>query len=107
MNFFRPFAPLLKGWLLSFAIAGIIALAVSAQFLELTDAPFAFALRSSARDQLPRAILAPLLFRFTNRWPVHRRKWASRLSIHVIVCCIVLAIYQWWERTIDPGFRSG
>jgi Histidine kinase/Histidine kinase-, DNA gyrase B-, and HSP90-like ATPase len=107
MNFFRPLAPLLKGWLLSFAIAGIIALAVSTQFLALTHAPLAFALRSSARDQLPWAILAPLLFRFTNRWPIHRRKWASRLLIHVIVCCAVFAIYQWWERVVDPGFRSG
>ena len=107
MNFFRPFTPLLKGWLLSFAIAGIVALAVSAQFLEHTHAPFVVALRSSARDQLPWAILAPLLFRFTNQWPVTRRKWASRLVLHLIVCCFVLALYQWWERFVDPGFRAG
>ncbi len=106
MNFFRPFPPLLKGWLLSFAITGIIGLVVSSQFLALTHAPVGFALRSVARDQLPWAVLAPLLFRLSSRWPVHRRKWASRLVIHFLVCCAVLATYQWWERTVDPGFRS-
>jgi histidine kinase/histidine kinase/DNA gyrase B/HSP90-like ATPase len=107
MNFFRPVAPLLKGWLLSFTIAGVIGFAISAHFLEVTGAPLVLALRSSARDQLPWAILAPLLIRFCNRWPIHRRKWRSRLLLHVALCCVVLALYQWWERTIDPGFRFG
>jgi hypothetical protein len=63
MRFFTPFRPLLKGWLLSFAGWGMVSFILGSSFVGNTDASWSDAVRSAIRDQLPWAILTPILFR--------------------------------------------
>ncbi len=106
MNFFLPFRPLLKGWLISGAGFGMVAFALSAQFLVTTEGPLVVALRSSARDWAPWIVLTPLLFRLTNRFPFGRRHWQSRLALHLGVCGLVIVLCHGWKEAIDPHFRA-
>ncbi len=106
MNFLLPFRPLLKGWLICGAVFGLVAFALSAQFLATTHGPLAVALRSSARDWAPWIVLTPLLFRLTNRFPFGRLRWRSRLALHLGVCALVIVLCHGWKEAIDPRFRA-
>lgn len=103
----RPFGPLAKGFLISVVVFGLVALALSLQFLATTGAPVAVAVMSSARDWMPWMILTPLLFRLTNRFPFGRRHWRSRLALHLAACAMALLLCHLWKEAIDPGFRAG
>src|SRR6266404_3427317 len=51
MNFFRPFGPLLKGWLVSFLGWGMVGFVLGANFVSAAGVPWTRALTASLRDQ--------------------------------------------------------
>jgi two-component system, LytTR family, sensor kinase len=103
MNFFRPVKPLLKGWLLSFAGWGLVSFILGVNFVHGNGVPWTNALSAGLRDQLPWAILTPLVFRFATRFPVDRLHWKKTLAPHLIICALVIWGIHLWKDYIDPG----
>src|SRR5258708_2088459 len=67
MKFFRPLRPLVYGWLLSFVGWGLVSLVLGINFIGDSGAPWTYAFHAGIRDQLPWAVLTPLIFRFATR----------------------------------------
>jgi two-component system, LytTR family, sensor kinase len=103
MRFFRPFRPLLKGWLFSFFGWGLAAFTLGVNFVGGTDIPWTAALRAAIRDQLPWAVLTPLVFRFASRFPLDRPYWKRRLVPHFLVAAFVIWGIHEWKMLMDPG----
>ena len=103
MRFFRPFAPLLKGWVLSFLGWGLAAFLLGLNFVGGTDIPWTRALQAGIRDQLPWALLTPLVFRFASRFPLDRANWKKRLVPHLLLCALTIWGIHEWKVLIDPG----
>src|SRR5688572_23358858 len=107
MSFFLPFRPLLKGWLLSFLTFGLLAFVIVGQFVTLSQSTEE-ALRMAARDWLPWAILAPLIFRLVGRLPLDRDRWKVAVPVHVVCCIGAVALCNWWaENVFPPRFFRG
>ena len=107
INFFRPIRPLLRGWVVALVVFGLVAVAISTQFISLTQAPLAVAVRSSVRDWVPWIVLAPLLFRLTDRFPLALRPDARRWLLHLSVGGMVILLTLLWKEALHPGFRPG
>lgn len=104
MNFFRPFSPLLKGWLLSFLGWGMVSFVLGVNFVYGgANVPWTSALRAGIRDQLPWAILTPLIFRFASRFPIDRQHWKTRVAPHLIICAAIVWSIHLWKDYVDPG----
>lgn len=103
MKFFRPFAPLLEGWFFSFLGWGLIAFILGVNFVGGTDIPWTRALHAAIRDQLPWAVLTPLVFRFATRFPIDRPNWKRTLLPHLGVCAIIIWGIHQWKSFMDPG----
>lgn len=58
---------------------GLVACAISFQFLATSHAPASVAVRSSLRDWMPWIALTPLLFRLAARFPIGRQPSAVAL----------------------------
>src|SRR4051812_38012242 len=103
MKFFRPLRPLVLGRLVSFLAWSLVALVLGINFVGGTDIPWTAALRAAIRDQLPWAILTPLVFRLANRQLIDGRSWKRTLPLHLVVgALIILGIHE-WKLLIDPG----
>lgn len=102
LKFFRPFTPLLKGWLLSFAAWSAVSLVLGINFVTSTGRPWTQALHAAIRDQLPWVLLTPLIFRFAWRYPVDRSHW-KRAFFHLLVCLGVVWGIHAWKLRVDPG----
>ena len=105
--FFCPLRPLLRGWLLSFSVFGLLACVLVGQLALAVSMPLAEGLRMAARDWLPWALVAPLIFRLVRRLPLERERW--RLGVagafhlrggDVLLCNL------WAERVMPPRFRT-
>jgi hypothetical protein len=114
IRFFLPFRPLLKGWLLSFLIFGLLAFVIVEQFVFVMSQSTEEGLRMAARDWLPWAILAPLIFRLVGRLPLDRDRWKVAVPVHLLCCVGAVAFCNWWAETIfpprffrGPGGRDG
>src|SRR4051812_19576935 len=108
MNFFSPVRPLLKGWLLSLLVFGLLAFILVGQFALAFSMPFDSALRSAARDWLPWALLAPLIFRLVSRLPLERQHWKIAGPVHLIFGLATIAACSWWaENIFPPRFGPG
>lgn len=102
IDFFRPIRPLVYGWLLSFAGWGLVALVLGLNFVGGTNLAWMQALHASIRDQLPWAVLTPLIFRFTTRHLIDDVNWKRNLALHVITgAAVIWAIHQ-WKVLADP-----
>jgi hypothetical protein len=101
MSFFTPVRPLLKGWLLSFAGWGGVALILGVQLVSRGDT-WSDAFRNGARDWLPWMIFTPLIFRFVDRFPLDRRHWKIDVPVHLIACVAVLSLCLGWKLVIEP-----
>lgn len=89
-SFFRPWRPLLLGWLLSFLAWGLVVVVVAAYAFSQRGDAWTMHLLPGLRFWLPWALSAPLLFRFVARYPVDRQHWPVRLAIHLAVCVVVI-----------------
>jgi len=92
----------LKGWLLSFAAFGIVALVLGGQFAWAVSMPWTEALRMAARDWLPWALIAPPIFDLVARVPIERNRLNSALDLHTACCVGVLALCTVWAGVIVP-----
>lgn len=107
MNFFSPVRPLLKGWLFSFLVFGLLAFILVGQFALAVSMPWDSALRTAARDWLPWALLTPLIFRLVSRLPLERRRRKIAWPVHVICGLATIAACSWWaENIFPPRWRS-
>jgi Histidine kinase/Histidine kinase-, DNA gyrase B-, and HSP90-like ATPase len=110
MSFFLPIRPLLKGWVISFLVFGILAFLLVGQFALTMSMPLSEALRMGARDWLVWAILTPLIFRFVDRLPLERERWVVALPAHLFCAIAAVALANWWAENVLPpqrlpGFR--
>ena len=92
----------LKGWLLSFAAFGVVALVLGGQFAWAVSLPWTEALRMAARDWLPWALIAPPIFDLVARVPIERNRLKSALALHAGCCVGVLALCTVWAKVILP-----
>jgi two-component system, LytTR family, sensor kinase len=103
MRFFTPLRPLLYGWLLSFAGWGLVGVILGLNFIGGTDIPWTRALHASLRDQLPWALLTPLLFRFAMRHLIDGATWRKNLLLHLLVGTLTIWAIHQWKILLDPG----
>ena len=103
INFFRPIRPLLCGWFLSFAGWGLVAFVLGVNFVGGTDIPWTRALHAAIRDQLPWAVLTPLIFRFAARHLIDHANWKRSLALHLMTGIVVVWGIHRWKLFIDPG----
>ena len=103
MKFFRPFIPLLRGWALSFLGWGMVGVVLGVNFVGGTDIPWTEALHASIRDQLPWAVLTPLVFRFATRHLIDRGTWIKNLLLLSLVGALVVWGIHQWKILVDPG----
>ncbi len=52
-------------------------------------------------------VLAPLLFRYTNRFPFDRQQWRPRLALHLAAGAAVILLLHGWKAWVDPRFVAG
>jgi len=102
MKFFRPIRPLLYGWFLSFAGWGLVAVVLGINFIESTNLPWTCAVHAAIRDQLPWAVLTPLILRFATRHLIDRANWKRNLGLHLIIGVVVIWGIHQWKIFIDP-----
>ena len=95
-SFFRPIRPLLYGWFLSFAGWGLVALFLGLNFVRATVVPWTHALHAAIRDQLPWAVLTPVIFRFAARHLIDDANCKRNLTLHLVAGVVVIwGIHQW------------
>ena len=92
----------LKGWLLSFAAFGVVALVLGGQFAWAVSLPWTEALRMAARDWLPWALIAPPIFDLVARAPIERNRLKSALALHAACGVGILALCTVWAEVILP-----
>src|SRR5205823_6331491 len=103
MSFFVPLRPLLKGWLVSFAGWGFVALAMTLNTVGAGRESWAGNIRPSLRDWLAWAILTPLVFRFVSRFPIEQTTWRRTMPLHLIAAVFVIGAVHGWKEVIDPS----
>jgi two-component sensor histidine kinase len=97
---------LLKGWLVSALVFGLVAVIMVGQFTLAVSLPWADALRMAGRDWLPWAILAPLIFQLVNRLPLERERWKLALPAHLLCGVAAVAFCNWWSDSVIPSRYS-
>lgn len=90
MSFFRPIAPLARGWVFSFACCAALASAIAWQISASFSAPWSAVFLMVSRDWFAWAVLIPLLVRLVNRLPIERANWRISVPVHVGVCLAVI-----------------
>lgn len=106
-GFFLPFQPLLKGWLLSFAVFALLALVLVGQFALAVSMPWELALRTAIRDWLPWALLTPLIFRLVSRLPLERSRRKTAWPVHIFCGIATIALCNWWAESVFPPAPRG
>jgi len=105
-GFFSPLRPLLKGWLLSFLVFGVVAFLAVGQFALAVSMPLGSALRTAARDWLPWAVLTPLIFRMVSRLPLERRRARLAWPVHIVSAFVAIGVCNWWAENVIPPRSS-
>lgn len=109
MKFFTPLRPLLLGWLLALGVWIALAFVVSFAIAANTPLTWIEALQAPVRDWLPWTVAAPVLFRFVNRHPFERERWAGPLAMHALALALATLLAWGWARYLDvrpgPGFE--
>jgi hypothetical protein len=94
---------LLYGWFLSFAGWGLVAFVLGLNFVRSTNIPWTHALHAAIRDQLPWAVLTPLIFRFAARHLIDHPNWQRNLALNLLIGMIVIWGIHQWKVFIDPA----
>jgi two-component system LytT family sensor kinase len=94
---------MLKTWLLSFLVWGVVALAFGGFLVAQLGFPWSSGLNMALREWLPWAILTPLLFRFVARFPISRESWKTALPAQLACCIATVALCEWWGATMGLG----
>ena len=102
MEFFSPVRPLLKGLLVSVIAFGLLAFALVGQFALAVSMPLEEGLRMAARDWLPWAVLAPLIFRLVRKLPVERERWKIAIPVHLGCAIGIVALCTFWAESMFP-----
>jgi hypothetical protein len=97
----------LKGWLLSFAAFGVVALVLGGQFEWTVSLPWTEALRMAERDWLPWALIAPPIFYLVGRVPIERNRLKLAFAIHAACGAGILALCTIWAEVILLHFSIG
>src|SRR6266511_4755185 len=100
MNLFPPIRWLLKGWLFSFLVFGLLAFLVVGQFALAVSMSLESALRTAARDWLPWAVVAPFIFALVSRLPLERRRWKIAWPIHLVCGLATIVLCNWWAESV-------
>ncbi len=103
ISFFRPIRPLLYGWFFSFAGWALVAFVLGLNFVRDTGVPWTHALHAAIRDQLPWAVLTPLIFRFATRHLIDHANWKRNLALHLMIGMVVIWGIHQWKIFIDPA----
>jgi len=103
IRFFRPIRPLLYGWVLAFGGWALVAFVLGLNFVRDTGVPWTHALHAAIRDQLPWAVLTPLIFRFATRHLIDHANWKKNLALHLAICMVVIWGIHQWKIFIDPA----
>lgn len=93
---------LLKTWGWSFLIFGLIALVAIGQGASTDSMSVDKALRMTARDWLPWAVVSPLLFRLVSRLPLERSGWKLALPTHLLCGLVVIGLITYWGEVVLP-----
>lgn len=99
------FGRLLLGWVISFLVFGLLALAFSGQLVMGGTLSLEEFWRMTARDWLPWAALAPVLFLLVAHWPLERPRLAWRIPFHLFVALLVLGLCALWGETVAPDIH--
>ncbi|CAN5818930.1 hypothetical protein BH09VER1_BH09VER1_46850 [soil metagenome] len=102
MRLLSPIQPLLRGWLISFLVFGLLAVVLVGQFALAVSMPAADALRMAARDWLPWAVLTPLLFRFVSRYPFGPGRWRKAVPMHLACALLTFGLTIFWAEEVVP-----
>lgn len=94
------FRPALKAWMISFLVFGLIAVALSGQFIWLFSMEPGTAARIIAGDLLPWAVFAPLIFALVKRWPIGRKHWRQAVPVHILMCVVTVALSAAWAEIV-------
>ena len=89
-------------------IFGLLAFLLVGQFALAVSMPVGSALRMAARDWLPWAVVAPLIFRLVSRLPLERQRWKIAWPVHILCGLVTIAACNWWaENVLRSGFGPG
>ena len=94
--------PLLRGWLLSFLVWGLLAFVFAWQVVRVTSLPWSFIAPRTIRDWLPWAIMTPLIFRLALRMPIDRERWKLAVPIQIAGCIAMVVLCRWWGEVVAP-----
>jgi len=94
---------LLYGWFLSFAGWALVAFVLGLNFVRDTGVPWTHALHAAIRDQLPWAVLTPLIFRFATRHLIDHANWKRNLALNLMIGMVVIWGIHQWKIFIDPA----
>ncbi|MDR2981374.1 MAG: histidine kinase [Puniceicoccales bacterium] len=113
------FKRLLLSWLISFLVFGLVGLVFSGQQIVEGSSTLAEAWQMMAREWLPWAILAPVIFWLVNRWPLGSSHIYWRLPLHIGFALLAIgACILWsdiwlppmrppsWEKAPPPGISA-
>lgn len=101
-TFLHPFPPLLKAWVWSFLVCGVISLIIVGQITWAMSWSANQAWQMVLRDWLPWAVVAPLLWRLVERLPLERPNWRLGIPVHVLIGILVIGINSWWAEVVVP-----
>ncbi len=102
MSFFRPFRPLVIGWLFSLAGWGTFFGAFALLLAQLFPLSAGDALQMFAHAALPWAFITPLVFRLAERLPIERRNWKFAIPVHLGVALAVLLGFSVLSQFTGP-----
>lgn len=107
MRFFVPFRPLLIGWAISFAVCAALSVALSLQMSRAVSAPWMDTFRFMGRDWLVWAVVAPLIFRLVDRFPIERSRWKTTVPLHLAAAAVVVLGLGGIAFSLRPGPMKG
>lgn len=97
-----------RGWLISFAVFGVLAIFVVGQFALAVSMPLSEALRMAGRDWLPWAVFTPPLFHLCAWMPLTRERWKAAVPIHIVCGLATITLSNLWaESVLPPQFPLG
>jgi two-component system, LytTR family, sensor kinase len=102
MSFFRPFRPLLKGWLFSFLGWSAFFFALGWQMAHSFPIPTAEVVAMLGRDVLMWTLLTPLIFRLADRLPIERDRWKISLPVHLVACFATVFAFALLAHALGP-----
>lgn len=96
---------LLRGWGLSFAVWGGLALLLATERVRIDGVEWVEALRPIGGDLLAWALITPLIFLLAARFPIEKSSWHYTLPIHLLAGAASLALVLGAHRLVAGPFQ--